>query len=611
MTQRTRIALMIVSCALPFMLVTGLSRAEMTSSMVRMSDDVFLATDIYTPDGEDGPWPVILIRTPYSKSGLSEFGLLAGTYGFAAVAQDTRGRFMSQGTDTVFFDDGTDGRATLEWIAGQDFCDGNIGTFGASALGITQLLMAPGAPAGLKCQFIMVATPDMYGQGIFQGGSFRTYMIETWLAGQGSSYVLPGWESNYLLSDYWDPIRIVERYGDVNVPALHLGGWFDIFTQGTIDAFTGYGEEGGDGAAGNQYMMIGPWTHSTMGTTAQGELEFPEDSVMDGEDLTYIVFTWFNHCLKGIDNDVEHWPAAMIYTMGDVDDAEAPGNEWVQLDAWPPDAAAVPYYLRGDGSLSEEPPGDEGSTAYFYDPADPVPTLCGPNLTIEMHPGPCDQTPLLERGDVLMFETGVLAEAVEVTGRITARLLVSSDAPDTDFTAKLIDVYPDGRRMLIADGILRVRHRGGQDSEQFMEPGEVYEINADLWSTSLIFNTGHRISVQISSSNSPRFDPNPNTGLPFRTGETVFTATNTVHHNRANASAVLLPIAGHPPVEEPEPEAVEQIEPVLEPDPDESEPVMEPIPEPADTADAPADNTVPDVPDEDEASDGCSCHLAE
>jgi predicted acyl esterase len=580
--------------------------ADMTTVMVPMDDGVRLATDVYTPE-DSGPWPVILERTPYNKDNEHDLGTFFNAGGYVFVAQDLRGRFASEGVDTVFFNDGDDGRATLEWIAAQGFCNGAIGTYGGSALGITQLLLAPGAADALRCQLIMVGTPDFYSHALFQGGSFRTYMVENWLAGQGSSYVLPDWEDHYILSDYWDPVRIVDDYGLVRVPALHMGGWFDIFTQGTLDSFSGYNDAGGTGARGEQHLVIGPWTHS-MTINPQGDYTLSDDAVLSDEYFVYLVQTWFDHCLKGLANDADTWPATLTYRMGDFFDLSAPGHEWVEADAWPPDAPMVPFYLRGDGTLTEELPGDEGASSFTYRPWEPVPTLCGSNLFAAQHPGPCDQAPLAERSDVLVFMTPPLEEPLEVTGRVQARLLVSSDAPDTDFSVKLVDVRPDGRHELVTEGILRLRHRNGQDVEEFLSAGEVVEALVDLWSTSMVFNTGHSLGLHITSSNSPRFDPNPNTASAFRAGDEPREAGNTVHHSSARASALLLPIPGHPPVIEPEPET--DAEPEGFPEGLTEEPGTEPAADAItdDGHDAPPPDG-PDDPGSDENGEGCGCGM--
>jgi putative CocE/NonD family hydrolase len=226
--------------------------------------------------------------------------------------------------------------------------------------------------------------------------------------------------------------------------------------------------------------------------------------------------------------------------MGDVVDEKAPGNYWRSADTWPPQAKATPYYLQANKGLTTSKPEGDDQQTYKYDPHDPVPSRGGQNLLIDK--GPMDQRPVESRPDVLLFTTEPLAEPVEVTGRITAKLYVSSDCPDTDFTVKLCDVYPDGRSLLVTDGIRRASLRNGYEKHEALVAGEVYELEVDLWSTSLVLNKGHRIRVAVSSSNSPRFEPNPNTGDPHPVSGKSRVATNTLHLSAQKASHIVLPI---------------------------------------------------------------------
>ena len=249
---------------------------------------------------------------------------------------------------------------------------------------------------------------------------------------------------------------------------------------------------------------------------------------------------FFAHWLKDEKNGVPDDKPVHYYVMGDPEDPKAPGNFWRAADNWPPPSKPTHFYFHLDGSLARALPTEDGNRTYKYDPHDPVPTVGGQNLNIPK--GPMDQRKVESRPDVLLFTTDTLPEPIEVTGRIRARLYIESDCPDTDFTVKLTDVYPDGRSMLVTDGILRARFREGFTNEVFMEPGKVYELTVDLWSTSIIFNRGHKIRVAISSSNDPRFDPNPNTGKPFRADKETRVATNTLHLSRKHPSHVILPM---------------------------------------------------------------------
>ena len=507
--------------------------------MVEMRDGIHLATDVYLPDGGSPLHGAILIRTPYNKNGTS-MGDWANK-GWPSLVQDTRGRFQSEGNDTMFRDDHIDGYDTLEWIAEQNWSNGKVATIGGSATGIVQYLMAGTNPSALSCQYIGASTPNLYTT-IYPGGQFRKNMVETWLAAQGSSYLLPDiWaHENYSLT-YWTNVSLQDNWQDVSIPAFHVGGWYDCFCQGLLDGFMGYQYQGGPGAQGKSKLVVGPWTHALFGERLQGELLYPENA----KD-TFTSYYWdemLDQYILEISNDFENRPTVVYYVMGDVTTANARGNFWRYANGWPPTHVDDPWYLHDNNQLSTTYPASYSPKTYTYNPTNPVPTRGGTNLYYfaPTYAGPYDQRPVESRADVLLFTSDVLTEPYEATGRITAKLYVSSNCPDTDFTVKLTDVYPDGRSMLICDGILRMRNRNGCDHWEFMNPGEIYEIEVDLWSTSYIWNTGHRIRVAISSSNYPRYLANPNTidGINQNSGYTI--AQNTIHFDSEHPSAIYLP----------------------------------------------------------------------
>ncbi|MCC6442745.1 MAG: CocE/NonD family hydrolase [Armatimonadetes bacterium] len=511
--------------------------------MVPMSDGVKLATDIYLPVA-NSRFPVILARTPYGKG--AGLGLAAGItkMGYAVVVQDTRGRFASEGANMPFEADGwangkQDGYDTVEWIARQPWANGKVGTWGGSALGIAQLLMAATTPPHLVCQHIGVATPSFFRDGIYPGGAFHKAMSEDWLeASKFDSAALKTWVSHPTEDDYWSSQSLDRRWKKVNVPAVHVGGWYDIFTQGTIDAFTGYQYRGGPGARGRQKLVVGPWTHG-VGNVQIGEVTFPATAAGPPNGFAD-QWRWFARWLKGEDNGIDREPAVAYYVMGDTTDPKAPGNVWRTAPRWPVPARMTPYYLHADKSLTPDRPGGDGPITYTYDPKNPVPTVGGNHLTLPA--GPKDQRSIESRPDVLVFTSQPLESPLEVTGRVRVRLWVSSDSPDTDFTAKLCDVYPDGHSLNICDGILRARFRKSFRRPEFMQPGRVYPVTIDLWSTSMIFNKGHRLRVQVSSSNFPAYDPNPNTGEGFRASDKTQAARNTVYVDRKRPSHIVLPV---------------------------------------------------------------------
>ncbi len=509
------------------------------TEMVPMDDGVRLATDVYVPAG-DGSSPTLLMRTPYEKSRYGGLRDAMNREGIALVVQDMRGRWASEGSDPAFRTDAADGQATLRWIAAQPWSNGAVATFGSSAMGAAQYLMAPDAPDALRCQWVDYAFPDLYRYKVFPGGLYRLDLVESWLERQGNLAILDEWEQHPLDDEYWAAASIAGRYDRIHVPAVHLSGWFDPFNLGTLEAFRGYQEQGGEGAAGRQYLIVGPWTHDRA-DPEQGELVFPGNT---GLDRGRLVPAWLRGCLFGEDTGVDDWPTVRYYVMGAVGESGAPGNEWREADAWPVPATETAFYLDADGALTREPPAEDGEDTYVHDPSNPVPTVGGANIGPES--GPYDQRSIESRDDVLIYTTPPLESPLEVTGVVRARIWLASDAPDTDMIVRLTDVYPDGRSMLLMDGGLRTRFRDGDYTrETFMEPGTPYELTFDVGATSNIFNAGHRIRIIVASSNAPRFEPNPGLAAPWRSGawlEAARPATNAILRGPAHPSALLLPV---------------------------------------------------------------------
>ncbi len=529
----------ILCCCVVLVSVFSSGCIQPTQYMVEMRDGVCLGTDVYVkPRQADEPHGSICIRTPYNKNDLRLIGVRFARNGWPTVIQDVRGRFSSEGNDSVFRHDQFDGPDTLTWIAAQPWSNGKVATYGGSALGIVQYLMAGENPPHLACQYIQVASPNLYKHAMFPGGQFLKALVEGWLAGQGSLYVLPDVlaHENYTL-DFWSNVSLEDDWQEVNVPAIHIGGWYDCFAQGTLDGFMGYHYLGGPGAVGKSKLIMGPWTHGGAFSRRQGELMYPVNAVD-----TFSLDLFWNMTQTytlGESSGFDSWPAVTYYVMGDVTNTSGPWNEWRFSDVWPVPSTEQVWYFHEDGSLRQEVPGYGQPKTYLYDPTNPVPTHGGHNLNIPA--GPYDQRLIENRDDVLVFTSPVLDQPYEATGPIRARLFVSSTCPDTDFTVKLSDVYPDGRSMLITDGILRMRNRNGFDHWAFMEPGEIYEVYVDLWSTSYVWNAGHQIRVAVSSSNYPRFLPNPNTKDPIYQNSTYQVAENTVYLDIEHPSGISLP----------------------------------------------------------------------
>jgi predicted acyl esterase len=505
--------------------------------MVPMRDGVKLATDVYFPAGQ-GPWPTILMMTPYGKTAVKELAREVAERGYAFVCQDFRGRSDSQGEDYPLFvhcgwGQCQDGYDTIEWIARQKWSNGKVGGFGISAPGIALNMTAPSRPPHLTCCYVGVAFSSMYSQAAYQGGAFRKGLLEDWLAdNQFSPKNLDLVRAHPNYDDFWKEIdaeRVVSR---VDVPTMFAGGWYDIFSTGTINSFTTINRQGGEGARGKCRLVMEPYGHGRCEDLVFPNADPPQPANPWG---------WFDIWLKNDGQCIEKVPPVQYFVMGDPADPNTPGNKWRTAEDWPIPAKMLPVYFHTDNKLRLGPPkGLFGSLSYTYDPKDPVPTLGGANLTDVK--GPHDQRPVEGRPDVLLFTSPVLDKYVEITGPVKVKLWASSTAPDTDFTAKLCDVYPDGRSIIVLDGIIRAGHRNSMESSELMEPDKIYELDIDLWSTSLVFSPGHRVRVAISSSNAPRFEANPNTGKGSGKDDTTRPATNTIYMNAGHPSHILLPV---------------------------------------------------------------------
>jgi uncharacterized protein len=512
--------------------------------MVAARDGVELSTSVFLPAEGEGRRPAVLSRTPYNKDGNRGLAARFCERGYVFVSQDCRGKFKSKGKYDPFVGDQYDGFDTVEWMAKQPWSDGAVGMVGGSALGITSQLAATQAPPHLRCAYVIVAENSARSNTVYRGGVYRKEMNDGWLAAQGAAFAIAETIRHPPADRHWDWREIGDFSERITIPIYEVGGWFDIFAQGTIDTFSALQASGAGLAAGNQKLVMGPWAHGPLG----GRLKFPDDRAGDylaGEEM----FRWFGRWLKAEKNGIDEEPPVRYYLLGDPESPGAPGNEWRTAEAWPPPSRAASFFLRPGGALARTPAGEPASaTSYTYDPKNPVPTVGGGNL-LAGGKGPMDQRAIQDRQDYLRFATEPLAEPLEVVGRVYADFFVESDAPDTDFAAKLVDVYPDGYEALLTDGIIRARYRRGFASEVPLQAGEVAPVRIDLWSTAVVFQSGHRIALHVTSSNDPRFDPNPNTGKPLRADAEVRVARNTVHHSAAFPSRLLLPVVVKRPPE--------------------------------------------------------------
>jgi predicted acyl esterase len=522
--------------------------------MVPMRDGVHLATDVHLPAG-DGPWAVALTRTPYGRSDggsitarVSISGLVGK--GIAVVSQDVRGRFDSEGLALPLADEGwgkrQDGLDTVNWIRQQPWCNGKIATFGSSYQAINQFLLAGAGPEGIVGQHITVGAGDVYHYFYFQQGVWRKGLGEGWLLMEGypADALAQIWE-HPRYDSFWGTMDFSTRVEQVHWPAVLVSGWFDrrAFAQGTLDAFTQIQDRGGVGS--RPHLVMGPWTHpGAAGYSPRdaGELHFPTNANYPPGAPTDL--QWLSFWLTGKPEIPADEPAVRYYVMGDTKDPKAPGNVWRTADRWPPPSQPLRLYFTADGGLVSQPPSTVTTREYDYEPLNPVFTLEEATpLNWEGGDGSRDQQRVENRPDVLLFTTPPLTEPLEVTGRLSVRLYASTSARDTDFTAKLTDVYPDGRSMLLTNGIVRARYRQSVAKATPVQPGEHYAFDIDLSSTSIVFNRGHQIRVAISSSNYPRFELNRNNGHDWPDDQFFPSqvAHQTIFLGGAEASYVTLP----------------------------------------------------------------------
>ena len=544
--------------------------------MVPMSDGVRLAADIYLPEGT-GPFPVLLSRTPYDKARAAGTARFYAENGYAVVLMDSRGLRASEGEWRPYIDEGKDGYETQEWIADQPWCDGNIGMFGTSYPAFTQLLPAPYRSPFVKALVPVAAQSDNFGSVWSTDGLYHLATGVSWGTRQESIATgqpmpplnwmsvmnqLPirsamdrvGIHSEFVArtlehqsyDDFWRQMSIRHQYAEMDVPALHVTGWYDDLTAETILNYTSMRELSRTAHARTwQRLLIGPWGHGVNSDPTDGAVDFGGETDIDARALH---LRWFNHHLKGIDDGLESEAPVRIFVMGD--------NVWRDEQEWPlARARDTRFFLRsdgaantrfGDGTLSLDPPEDEPSDQYRYDPRNPVPTFgghgcCGAGVAPT---GALDQRSTQQRHDILVYTTEALTEDTEVTGAPEVRLFFSTDVPDTDFFATLSDVHPDGRAIEITEGAIRARFRDSQERPTPVIPGETYEVAIRMWETSNVFKEGHRIRLHITSSNFPRFNRNLNSGKPLseETEADLRVATQTVLHDSAHPSAIVLPV---------------------------------------------------------------------
>lgn len=516
------------------LVLCGIVSAQ-TTFYIPMRDSVLMATNIcLPPDTAEGPVPIVLNRTPYGRNNGGAFKDSLLTRGIGFVCQDTRGRGDSEGEDSLFLDNGwgerRDGYDTVEWLASQSWCNGKVGYYGGSAHGITGYLLAAANPQHLICGFVACAASDFYHHAVFPGGCYRKEQVDGWTALNGLTHIRDLLVEHFIYDEQCDRLNIFTRLDSITVPFYHIGGWYDTFLEGNVAAFCRIQDEGGIGANGNQKMLVGPWTHGAWNNRVQGQLTYPENSTWQAEPLA---IEWFDHYLNDVENNIEDTSAVRVYIMGDPADT-IDGNYWAEFSQWPPeDAIADSLFLHIDQTISMLPDTIDTFLTYFHDPGGPMYHTGGRNL-ISLYilglggSGPRSQFLQDISPHGVIFTSDVLDEPVKFVGRVRTKIYASSDCIDTDFMVRLVDVYPTGTAFLVFDGALKARFIDGTDHEVFMTPGEIYEFDIELGNIAVSFAAGHRIRIGISSALNDRYEPNPNTGEPFRHNTFTQIANNNV-----------------------------------------------------------------------------------
>ena len=563
-----------------------------------LRDGTMTYVDICRPDAAGG-FPGLLMRTPYDKSQTATRSstldvIRAAQRGYAVVIQDIRGRYESSGEFYPFINEARDGHDSVEWVSSQAWCNGKVGMFGSSYNGATQWLAASATPPHLQGIAPGVTASDYHEGWTWQGGAFELGFNLSWSIGsltaanwqnlskqlflspyqldtllQAQDDLLPvashlplnayenlkdglapyyyDWLEHPEYDAYWRSVSIEEMHSDITVPAFNYGGWYDIFIGGTIENFVGMRQRGGsEPARSHQRLCIGPWTHAGLQTSVMGERSFGAASSSIAADLQGQLLRFYDFILFEEENGFTDDKPVRIFVMGE--------NVWRSEDDWPLERAEPTDYfmssagkantLTGDGRLVRTPPTNDPPDVFLYHPMNPVPTNGG-NLCCDaasLVPGVFDQRPIEIRADVLVYSSNPLEQDTEVTGPVVVTLYASSSAVDTDFTAKLVDVRPDGYAMNLCDGIIRARYRTPRQPANLLEPGNVYKFEIDLGPTSNVFKKGHSIRVEISSSNFPRFDRNLNTGDPIGAAQTHAPALQTIYHTTDYPTRITLPI---------------------------------------------------------------------
>ena len=551
---------------------SALAEVKTETITIAMRDGVKLTADLYRDDAI-AKAPVILTRTPYDRTKQKASGERWAKAGYVFIAQDCRGKFGSAGDFAPYNNEGQDGYDTLEWITRQSWCSGRVGMMGGSYVGAVQWQAAAENPPGLSA-IAPQATWSSFYRNLHLGGSVRLSLIAGWIAGNtpkpegvkpgdmsealmrlplGEVDSALGWDMPWLDAflthpkpdGFWTRLDLTSRLPELQLPALHVVGYYDYFSRESVGNFMIMQKQAHDPKTRQQQRLIlGPWDHGSVGKTKVAEVEFGPEATVDTFALQ---LDWFDRHLKqDTAAQAKPFPPVRYFSMGD--------NVWRDAQTWPPEGfKETSFYLhsegkantrKGNGRLTREAPTqDETSDTFRADPAKPTPSnpITETRLIKAAVWGPVDQSATEDRNDVLVYTSEPMTEPLTFAGNAEAKLHVSTDTPDADWAVKLIDVYPDGFAQNIARGILRGRYRNSLLKPELMQTGQVYEITVDLGPVAATLAKGHQLRVDISGADFPLYDRNPNTAEGIFSNKTAI-ATEQVHHKTGALSRIVLPV---------------------------------------------------------------------
>lgn len=563
--HKPRIKELFIIVILAFFASEFYAHEEITKETVKITtkDGTNLASDIYIPTEGDNH-PVILIRTPYGKQQHVYEGEYFAYNGYAVVIQDSRGKWESDGEYFPFINEKNDGIETINWITNQDWCNGEVGMWGSSYLSYCAIVAATEKPEALKTLFIISGWLD--GKKIINpGGTMHLMLNLPWILHEETQKVR---SINYDMEELFEYLPLNNVFNsigidskiwgkeydirglndnlsatEIDIPVFHVTGWNDFVCNSALEVYN----QTSQNSSNQNKLLIGPWFHDQLQTkyTEVGDDDFGPESAMGRENLCGLSVEWFDHIFKEKNPRLETGPDVKVFVMGE--------NKWEEHDQWPPENVEYKKLFlssneganssSGDGELAGNVKDIKTSDTFIFDPLNPVPTYGGANFHFFLPTiGVKDQSEIEERNDVLVYTTDILEDSIHIVGPLELALFASTEGLDTDFTAKLVEIRENGYARIIQEGIQRASYRNSATERELLEPGKIYKFTIDLGATAIKIPAGSKLRVEISSSNFPKYDRNPNTGEDAFEATKLETVKQTIHHGSEYPSHLLLPV---------------------------------------------------------------------